>query len=354
MILKEIVMNACRGHTAAGQGAVARRARGFTLVELLIVISIMALLASILLPSLSKAREMAKSSSCLSNLRNVGLSISMYAADQKYYPTSYSYIDGDSSAGGYLHWTATLTPSEYESPVTPVSGISKYPKTANQFVCPSHEPGGWAPSNFTSVRIPNPPPGQAPQDATKDDRQAPRLSYVANEAIMPRKKYSSAHDTASPPGTSNLRLVASEDIESPMNIILLAEFSNSPNCIWGSSSGGGTAYKSHRPTNGVKLDGGGVFDGEGYQKGTKIRKLTYDEAQAAITAVLADPSAALTSHHISYVNPTAHNTYSNYTYADGHAAKATLKETLDAGNYMWGRKVYSCIDKPEIQDNDVP
>ena len=171
---------------------------------------------------------------------------------------------------------------------------------------------------------------------------------------MPRKKYSQAHDAASPPGTSNLRLVSPDDIESPANIILLAEFSNSPNCIWGSSSGGGTAYKSHRPTNGVKVDGGGVFDGEGYQKGTQIRKLTYDEAQAAIDAVLADPNAALSSHHISYVNPTAHVSYSNYTYADGHAAKATLKETLDPGGYQWGRKVYSCVDKPEVQDNAVP
>ena len=37
--------------------------------------------------------------------------------------------------------------------------------------------------------------------------------------------------------------------------------------------------------------------------------------------------------------------------ADGHAAKFTLAETLDPGNYMWGRKVYSCADKPVIQDN---
>ncbi|HVP11415.1 MAG TPA: type II secretion system protein [Phycisphaerae bacterium] len=347
-------MNVCGVHTCADQGNAARRRQGFTLVELLIVISIMALLASILLPSLSKAREMAKSSSCLSNLRNVGMSIAMYASEQKYYPTSYSYVDGDSSAGGYLHWTGVITPGDYEGPMIPVAGVSKYPKTANQYICPSHEPGGWAPSNFTTARIPNPPTGQVPQDATRDDKQAPRLSYVANEAIMPRKKFSQAHDIATPPGTSNLRLVSGDDIESPMNIILLAEFSNSPNCIWGSSSSGGTAYKSHRPTNGVKLDGGGVFDGEAYQKGTKIRKLTYEEAQAAITAVLADPGAALTSHHISYVNPATHLTYSNYAYADGHAAKATLKETLDAGNYMWGRKLYSCIDKPEIQDNDVP
>ncbi len=326
-------------------------AMGFTLVELLVVIAIIALLISILLPSLGKARSMAKSSACLSNLKNVGMSLTMYTTQNLYFPTAYGYIDGHSSANGYYHWTAALEPEEYNTPIT--SG--KYPRTDKQYVCPAHIPGGWAPSNFTTVRIPNPPPGQASQDVTntKDDQQAPRLSYVANEIIMPRKKYSYAHDAASPPGTKNLCVVSPDVIERASNTILLAEFSNSANCIWGSSVGGGAAYKSHRPTNGVKTANGGVFDGEGYTLGTQVFKLTLDEAMAAINAVLANRDAATTSHHISYVNPSAHMDSSNYAYVDGHAAKATLKETLDPGDYQWGRRVYSCSDRPEIQDNPV-
>ena len=59
------------------------RRRGFTLVELLVVIGIIALLISILLPTLSKARNAAKSTACLSNLRQMGQGFAIYTAENK-------------------------------------------------------------------------------------------------------------------------------------------------------------------------------------------------------------------------------------------------------------------------------
>ena len=58
------------------------RSDGFTLIELLVVVAIIALLISILLPSLSRAREQARSVACMSNMRQFGIANQMYADEQ--------------------------------------------------------------------------------------------------------------------------------------------------------------------------------------------------------------------------------------------------------------------------------
>jgi len=110
---------------------------GFTLIELLVVIAIIALLAALLLPALSKAKESGRRAACVSNLHQIALAMQMYGHDQNDYLPANRYVNGDIWVDE--GWDLTLMRAGYlkATGVTPV-GFSPFATTkCPVFLCPS-------------------------------------------------------------------------------------------------------------------------------------------------------------------------------------------------------------------------
>jgi prepilin-type N-terminal cleavage/methylation domain-containing protein len=177
---------------------------GFTLVELLVVIGVIAVLIAILLPVLSRARAQANRAVCLSNIRQLGVGILMYCNDNDgWFPTCARADDGLAFMhypDDWLHWQANRNLDD--SAVARYVGTGEKPKALLR--CPADAFEGRKPRNSAL-------PGQGPY----------LYSYGMNDAL--------AENVRSGP-TARTKIV---QWRSPSRKILITEMRNPTSASWG-------------------------------------------------------------------------------------------------------------------------
>lgn len=323
--------------------------RGFTLIEVLVVIAVIALLIGILLPSLGGARAEARAIRCAAQLRSVGVAVTQYTINENYFPPSYVYSSeddpdswveqdqfGSGSPTGYIHWSWSL--------------FSGGGAQEEGFTCPQLPRGGAPRSNpgtntedwEDGQENDNGSPAPAPDPV---DRQARRMAFTGNAAIFPRNKFI----PDSPSGRRNI-LVKPVLVETTArggaNTILATEFAEKKEWRSVFSAGNPNLSKSHRPVTPFVGGGGGtdVYSeptGSGtpryfYPGETRIRD------NASMGAGLIDDTGstlnAVGRHHPGAKSEKFGGT-ANFVFVDGHVERDNIMDTIK--EFRWGERFFS-------------
>jgi len=341
-----------------------RRSRryGFTLIELMVVIAIIALLIAILLPSLQAARQHAKNVHCGSNLHHVGLAVANYLfSSNGTYPPSYAYPtneDGfwtpkeqsNTKPFGYIHWSHFM----YQS------GEVGH----EAFQCPNADHGG-APRTNPGLEPRDWEAGQVDQNGDKtvnelEDKQAPRMSYTANATIMPRNKFTSGLS-----GGQRVNVFVKEsEIKRIGDTILVTEFLDNWKAL-GVQQGDGIESKSHRPISPFLHVGSGGNEykappsAPGFIYGTPTDQDTYgllplSEVRTKVN-ILDYTSGIPQINAIGRHHPTVDAIYrerfggsTNFLFGDAHVENMTIIESV--AKRKWGDRYYGISGRSEVMN----
>jgi prepilin-type N-terminal cleavage/methylation domain-containing protein len=213
------------------------RRRAFTLIELLVVIVIIAILVALLFPVFAQSREQARKTTCASNLRQLGMAVHQYVADNDGRLPGAAIAVPD-SAGAYGGWMWYETVGHFWTAYDPTKGsIYPYVKSPGVYACPS--------------------------DAS---RQA--SSYSINGLLAPEP---AIHGIC--PG------IAESTIRSTANTILFCEAAD--NALGGADDGWLRVGKGANPLTTRHSDGGEVVFCDAHVKFYKPSQLPYPNPEGA-------------------------------------------------------------------------
>ncbi len=334
------------------------RAGGFTLIELLVVVAIIALLISILLPSLASARRQAKAVKCAANNRQVGQAAAVYLAQNNgIYPPSYVYANGPNGqydlhdqpadrAYGYVHWSWFLY------------GRGEVEDEA--FTCPEF-PNGGAPRTNPGPRAEDWEGGQVDQRGqtspnSLEDHQAPRVALAANAAVIPRNKFTNLLSG----GDRVNKLIPDARVISARRVILATELNNN----WvasGIGSSGSVESKSHRPINPFYHLSSGSNEylaperTPGFMYGPQDDRKRYGlqpYSQLIDKVGLIDGSAGPETNVVGRHHPGGDELggTANFLYTDGSVDRKTILATMKQRE--WGDAYYSISGRNEVLPGD--
>ena len=342
-----------RGTAARGQRT------GFTLIELLVVVAIIALLISILVPSLNAARRQARALTCATNMRHVGTAVATYlAVNNGIYPPSYVYptdADGNWSLRqdttkqyGYSHWSWFLYDRgnvDLKSFQCPEIQFGGHPRTN-----PGRDTSNWNANEAQVDDTHGGPPG------TREDKQAPRMAFRANAAIMPRNKFLPADF----PGQQRYNQFVRENAfgDKAGRIVLVTESHEyfPAICVQDGSS---NLSKSHRSINpffhittgsdeysAPQTSGDGFLYGDGTaDKNLGLRPWSEIERKPGLVE---DPSVSevntIGRHH---PGGDKLGGTTNFLYIDGSVERKPVLDTLRGRE--WGNKYYSLTGNNRVR-----